>query len=125
MKGKQIEKLNRRNEQLRMKEPVEELLFHLYRKAKVGEIGAKWLSAAQMLFMICCSGRFQNSRQNTQTLVTVLQQHRFPKRMTPQGITEYAVMEYSQEEKNAHAAGPLERSDKGMTMEGNSATKLF
>jgi hypothetical protein len=47
-----------------------------------------------------------------QTLVTVLQQHRFLKRVTPEGITEYAIVEYSSDERSANAVKAITHEQK-------------
>lgn len=95
-----------------MKEPVEENLFYYYRKAREGEVSQKWLPASQMLSTICVYGRIQATHRNMQTLVTVLQQHRFLKRVTPEGITEYAIVEYSSDERSANAVKAITHEQK-------------
>lgn len=110
--GEEIDFLNRRNEEFRMKEPVEENLFYYYRKAREGEVSQKWLPASQMLSTICVYGRIQATHRNMQTLVTVLQQHRFLKRVTPEGITEYAIVEYSSDERSANAVKAITHEQK-------------
>lgn len=97
--GQEIDELNTRNERFRLKDPVEENLFFYFHAATVKDTKMKWLPAAHLLATLSLNGRIQSNRQALQTLVTVLDGNGFRKRLTKEGITEYAVVEYSQEER--------------------------
>ncbi len=101
--GGEIEELNRRNENFRLKDPVEENLFYYYRPATAQDCVVKWLPASAILGMLSVYGRTQSTRMSLQTLVTVLEANNFRQRESPQGITEYAVMEYTPEDRNRNA----------------------
>lgn len=98
--------LNNRNENFRLKDPVEENLFFYFHAAKGGEINAQWYPASHILSMLSMNGRTQSNQQAQKILVTVLEKNDFHKRVTPNGVTEYQVVEYSPEERNAHAVLP-------------------
>lgn len=101
--GKEVDELNLRNERFRLKDPVEENLFFYYRAAKPQEGKMKWLPAARMLSMLSMNGRLQSNRQTLQTLVSVLDMSGFRSRVTKDGVTEYAVVEYTLEEREKNA----------------------
>lgn len=96
--GDEIGVLNKRNEQHRMKEPVEENLYVYYRAAVPTDIEVKWKPAAAILATISMYGRIQANRQTQQILVQVLERDNFSKRMSPQGMTEYEVVEFTPEQ---------------------------
>lgn len=96
--GEEIPELNRRNEQHRMKEPVEENLYVYYRPATDADYDMKWKPAAVLMSTLCIYGRLQGNRQTLQLLVQVLERDGFHCRTNSFGITEYAVVEYSPEE---------------------------
>lgn len=101
--GDEIEGLNTRNEHFRLKDPVEENLFFYYRAATTRDYVFKWLPAATILATLSVYGRTQSNRQILQTLVTVLDTNGFRKRITSNGITEYAIVEYRPEEREENA----------------------
>lgn len=101
--GDEIKMLNKRNERFRLKDPVEENLFFYYRAATACDFTAKWLPAATLLATISLNGRVQSNRQALQTLVYVLENNSFRKRVNANGVTEYAVMEYTVEERADNA----------------------
>lgn len=104
--GDEINKLNSRNERFRLKEPVEENLFFYFRQAKGGDINAQWYPASYLLSILSLNGRIQSNRQILQTLVTVLDENNYRKRTTKEGVTEYWVVEYSQEERKENSILP-------------------
>lgn len=101
--GDEIDELNTRNENFRLKDPVEENLFFYYRAATPKDYTFKWLPAAAILSTLSVYGRTQSNRQILQTLVTVLDVNGFRKRTTANGITEYAVVEYRPQEREENA----------------------
>lgn len=114
--GDEINQLNQRNEHFRLKEPVEENLYYYYRPARPAEGGGKWLPAAQLLATISLNGRVLSNKQTQQTLVTVLNAGGFRHRTTNNGITEYAVMEYTQEQRNENAVQPVVEKQEKMNI---------
>ena len=104
--GEEVGELNARNERFRLKDPVEENLYFYYRAATARDTKMKWLPAAYLLAALSLNGRFQSNRQTLQILVTVLDGGGFRKRFTKEGVTEYAVVEYSHEEREANAVLP-------------------
>lgn len=104
--GQEIDELNTRNERFRLKDPVEENLFFYFHAATMKDTKKKWLPAAHLLATLSMNGRIQSNRQTLQTLVTVLDGNGFRKRLTKEGVTEYAVVEYSPEERDKKAILP-------------------
>ena len=102
----QITFLNDRNENYRLKDPVEENLFFYFRAAKGGEINAQWYPASYILSILSVNGRTQSNQQAQKILVTVLEKNNFHKRVTSDGVTEYMVVEYSREERKANSTLP-------------------
>lgn len=96
--GEEIKDLNARNEEYRMKDPVEENLYVYFRAARPTDYVTRWRPAAGILSVLCVYGRTQANRQTLQTVVQVLERDGFPKRVTEVGVTEYNVVEYSMEE---------------------------
>lgn len=101
--GNEIGLLNRRNEHFRMREPIEENLFHYYRPAHPTEAAQKWLPASLLMSHISLNGRIQSNTQTLQTLITVLDGNSFRHRITNNGITEYSVIEYTLEERKTNS----------------------
>ena len=91
--GEEIGTLNRRNEENRMKDPVEENLYLYFRPATPEDFDAKWKPAAALLSTICIYGKVQVNRGTQQSLVQVLERDHFLKRTNDYGVTEYGVME--------------------------------
>lgn len=114
--GDEITSLNSRNENFRLKEPVEENLFFYFRAAKGKDINAKWYSASSLLSTISLNGRIQSNRQTQQMLVTVLNGNKFRTRQTKDGVTEYWVVEYSQEERAENSIRPQLPVQKGLEL---------
>lgn len=114
--GDEITSLNSRNENFRLKEPVEENLFFYFRAAKGKDINAKWYSASSLLSIISLNGRIQSNRQTQQMLVTVLNGNKFRTRQTKDGVTEYWVVEYSQEERTENSIRPQLPVQKGLEL---------
>ena len=98
--------LNKRNESFRQKDPVEENLFFYFRAAKGGEIQAKWYPASYLLSILSLNGRTQSNPQTQKTLVTVLEKNHFINRNGNYGVTEYKVVEYTPEEREANSTLP-------------------
>lgn len=98
--------LNNRNENFRLKDPVEENLFFYFRAAKGGEIHAQWYPASFILSTLSLNGRTQSNQQAQKILVTVLEKNNFHKRVTKDGVTEYLVVEYSPDERKANSVLP-------------------
>lgn len=67
--GDEIESLNLRNEENRMKDPVEENLYVYFRPALATDFDAKWKPAAALLSVISIYGRVQVNRWSQQNLV--------------------------------------------------------
>ena len=99
--------LNQRNEEFRQKDPVEESLFFYFRPAKGGDLKAQWYPATYLLSILSLNGRIQSNSQAKQTLTAVLENHHFLSRKTLNGITEYCVVEYTQDERKQNATLPL------------------
>lgn len=114
--GDEITSLNNRNENFRLKEPVEENLFFYFRAAKGTDINAKWYSASSLLSTISLNGRIQSNRQTQQMLVAVLNGNKFRTRQTKDGVTEYWVVEYSQEERTENSIRPQLPVQKGLEL---------
>ena len=98
--------LNKRNESFRQKDPVEENLFFYFRAAKGGEIQAKWYPASYLLSILSLNGRTQSNPQTQKTLVTVLEKNHFINRNGNYGVTDYKVVEYTPEEREANSTLP-------------------
>jgi len=96
--GEEIELLNRRNEQFRMKDPVEEMLYVFYRQATTGDTEVKWKPAAAILSTIAAHGRILMNKQTQQHLRKVLERDGFNLRTSVHGVTEYEVVQFSMEE---------------------------
>ena len=109
--GDEITGLNKRNEQHRMKEPVEENLYVYYRAATPTDIEVKWRPAAALMGTISLYGRIQANRQTQQVLVQVLERDGFPKRMNESGITEYAVIEFTPDQVSANSRRVEEKGE--------------
>lgn len=90
--GDEIGSLNLRNEENRMKDPVEENLYLYFRPALATDFDAKWKPAAALLSVISIYGRVQVNRWSQQNLVQVLERDGFLKRINAQGTTEYGVI---------------------------------
>lgn len=101
--GDEIDRLNQRNEHFRLKDPVEESLFHYYRAATPKDYTTQWLPASAILANLSIYGRMQSNRPTLQTLVTVLDGNGFRKRNTSNGVTEYAIIEYTSDERKQNA----------------------
>ena len=71
---------------------------------------------AQLLATISLNGRVFSNKQTQQTLVTVLNAGGFRHRTTNNGITEYAVMEYTQEQRNENAVQPVVEKQEKMNI---------
>lgn len=101
--GEEIDRLNQRNEQHRMKEPVEENLYVYYRAATAKDLDTKWRPAAAIMGTLCTYGKLQGNKQTLQTLVQILEKGKFNKRVNEHGMTEYAIVEYSMEQVSRNA----------------------
>jgi predicted P-loop ATPase len=112
--NQEITFLNNRNEAFRQKDPLEENLFFYFRPARKNDIQAKWYPASQLLAILSMNGRTQANAQMKQMLVTVLESNHFESRKNANNITEYCVVEYSAEERNANAKLPLLPVQKGL-----------
>ncbi|WP_294629771.1 VapE domain-containing protein [uncultured Bacteroides sp.] len=104
--NEEVNFLNRRNETFRQKDPVEENFFFYFRAARPGDLNAKWYPASHLLSVVSLNGRTQSNLQAKQTLTAVLESHHFRSRKTENGITEYWVVEYTPEERNANSTLP-------------------
>ena len=105
--NEEVTYLNQRNEEFRQKDPVEESLFFYFRPAKGGDLKAQWYPATYLLSILSLNGRIQSNSQAKQTLTAVLEKHHFLSRKTLNGITEYCVVEYTQDERKQNATLPL------------------
>ena len=114
--GDEISSLNSRNENFRQKEPVEENLFFYFRPGKAGDIEAKWYPASHLLSTLSLNGRIQSNSQILKTLVTVLDENGFRKRTTKNRVTEYCVVEYSQEERDKNSVLPQVAEQKNLEL---------
>lgn len=91
--GKEIQTLNSRNEQHRMREPVEETLYLHFRAATPEEMDIVWKPASAILATLSIYGRMQVNRSAQNTLIQVLERDRIMKRVNEHGTTEYGVVE--------------------------------
>jgi len=96
--GEEINTINERNEQHRMKDPLEENLYVYFRKATPRDYDMKWKPAAALLSYLSAAGRTQANAQTQQLLVQVLEKDNFMKRVNEHGITEYGVITLTIEE---------------------------
>lgn len=101
--GEEIDRIDQRNEQHRMKDPLEENLYVYFRKATPRDYEMKWKPAAAILSYLSGIGRTQVNAQTQQLLVQVLERDNFMKRTNPNGITEYGVITLSLEEVERNA----------------------
>ena len=108
--------LNKRNENFRQKDPVEENLFFYFRAAKGGEINAQWYPASYLLSILSLNGRTQSNNQTQQILVAALERNGFQSRKNANNITEYRVVEYSPEERKENAIRPQLPAQKGLKL---------
>lgn len=96
--GNEIDDINTRNERHRMKDPLEENLYVYFRPAGEKDFEVKWKPAAAILATLSVYGRTQANAQTQQVLVQILERDTFGKRVNIHGITEYAVVELTQQE---------------------------
>lgn len=96
--GEEIALLNERNEQHRMKDPVEENLYIYFRPATDDDPHTKWKPAAGLLTTLNVYGRIQSTKQALLILTQILERDGFKKRLNEHKITEYAVVEFTQHE---------------------------
>ena len=96
--GNEIDDINTRNERHRMKDPLEENLYVYFRPAGEKDFEVKWKPAAAILTTLPVYGRTQANAQTQQVLVQILERDAFGKRVNIHGITEYAVVELTQQE---------------------------
>lgn len=90
--GKEIREINTRNEQYRVKDPLEENLYVYFRPAKPADYIMKWKPAAAILAHLSMQGRTLANTQSQQLLVQILERDHFMNRVNSHGITEYAVI---------------------------------
>jgi hypothetical protein len=95
---KEVNKINVRNEQHRMIDPLEENLYIYFRPATPRDWDVKWKPAAAILAYLSMAGRTQANAQTQQLLVQILERDGFMKRVNDNGITEYGVLVLTQEE---------------------------
>lgn len=112
--NEEVTMINKRNENFRQKDPIEENLFYYFRPAKGNDLHAKWLPASQLLSILSLNARTQVSNQQQQILTTVLETNGFIKRVTPKNVTEYLVVEYTFEERHANSILPQLPVQKGL-----------
>ena len=106
--------LNTATRRFRQKRPVGREPFLLFPPRQKNDIQAKWYPASQLLAILSMNGRTQANAQMKQMLVTVLENNHFESRKNANNITEYCVVEYSAEERNANAKLPLLPVQKGL-----------
>ena len=108
--GEEIEQINLRNEQHRMKDPLEENLFVYFRPATPKDYMMKWKPAAAILSYLSALGRTQANAQSQHLLVQVLEREGFMKRVNDYGVTEYSVIVLNADEveNNAKQIKPVE-----------------
>lgn len=104
--NQEITFLNNRNEAFRQKDPIEENLFFYFRAARANDLQAQWYPAAYLLSILSLNGRTLSNAHTKQTLVKVLESNNFRTRRTANGVTEYWVVTYTQEERTANAVLP-------------------
>lgn len=97
--GEEIKEINHRNETHRMKDPVEENLYVYYRPATLQDKKIKWKPASSILSYLSIFGKTPANAQTHQLLVQILERDGFLKRVNDQGITEYAVLELTETER--------------------------
>ena len=101
--GEEIDVINQRNEQHRMKDPLEENLYVYFRPATPTDYLVKWKPAAAILSYLGGAGRTLVNVQSQQLLVQVLERDGFMKRVNEYGITEYGVIALTMEEVESNA----------------------
>jgi len=111
--GNEIDDINTRNERHRMKDPLEENLYVYFRPAGEKDFEVKWKPAAAILATLSVYGRTQANAQTQQVLVQILERDTFGKRVNIHGITEYAVVELTQQEVSEN----FRKRDKGKEMD--------
>ena len=111
--GNEIDDINTRNERHRMKDPLEENLYVYFRPAGEKDFEVKWKPAAAILATLSVYGRTQANAQTQQVLVQILERDAFGKRVNIHGITEYAVVELTQQEVSEN----FRKRDKGKEMD--------
>lgn len=101
--GEEIDAINERNEQHRMKDPLEENLYVYFRPAAPRDYMVKWKPAAAILSYLSMAGRTQANAQSQELLVQVLERDGFMKRTNEYGITEYGVIVLTMTEMEGNA----------------------
>lgn len=96
--GHEISEINDRNEQHRMKDPIEELLYIYFRKPVATDLDTKWKPAASLLVYLSIHGRVLVNKASQQNLIKVLEKGDFIKRTNEQGVDEYAVIQFCMDE---------------------------
>ena len=81
-----------------MKDPLEENLYVYFRPAGEKDFEVKWKPMHAILATLSVYGRTQANAQTQQVLVQILERDAFGKRVNIHGITEYAVVELTQQE---------------------------
>ena len=66
----------------------------------------RWYPASYLLSILSLNGRTQSNPQTQKTLVTVLEKNHFINRNGNYGVTEYKVVEYTPEEREANSTLP-------------------
>lgn len=105
--GEEINEINNRNEEHRMKDPLEENLYVYFQPATPMDYTVKWKPAAAILSYLSASGRTQVNAQSQQLLIQVLERDGFMKRKNRYGITEYGVLPLTAEEIENNAKKPV------------------
>ena len=101
--GDEIQDINLRNENYRMKEPAEELFYVHFRQATAADYMAKWYPAAQIMAYLGSVSRINQDVYTQNTIVKVLERGGFCKRLGTSGLTEYQVIRLSFEEVESEA----------------------
>ena len=101
--GDEIQDINLRNENYRMKEPAEELFYVHFRQATAADYMAKWYPAAQIMAYLGSVSRINQDVYTQNTIVKVLERDGFCKRLGTSGLTEYQVIRLSFEEVESEA----------------------
>ena len=96
--GYEIEMLNQRNEQHRMKDPVEENLYIYFRPTTDTDTHMIWKPAAGLLSVISVYGRTQANKSSLLILTQILERDGFKRRINEHGVTEYAVVAFTEHE---------------------------
>lgn len=94
----EIGRLNEQNQAYSLASIEEELLYVYFRKPEPADLEIKWMPVSAILALISMNGRVQMNDRTQKSLVQVLERDGFNKRINPNRIYEYEVVQYKFEE---------------------------